>query len=152
MFGAILTSSNILSVGQPYTFSFSHGRVFEYNSSEWVQGQLSSLMSDLGEVQSVSRPLFSDHYIITVIPTMQESLDTWKGLFAYAWNYMGYNSAIFIRAEGGVESTQPGGFEQVMPQVGQVVTSALGPIVPYAIGFLVIYLAITVLPTMMARR
>jgi hypothetical protein len=150
--GALLISNSILRTGQPYTFTYAHGRIFEYNSQEWVQSQLAPLVSDLGSVYGVERPFFSDHYVITVVPSIDESLETWQGLFDYAWRQMGYNSATFVRAEGGTESTQPGGFEQVLPQVGEISVSALKPILPYALVFLGIYVAITMLPTMMARR
>lgn len=151
MFGSILTSNSILSSGQPYTFTYSHGRYFEYNSQEWVQGQLSSLLSDLGSVYSVERPLFSDHYIITVIPSMDESLEAWTSLIDWAFVQMGYNSAVFIRAEGGVSSSQPGGFTQTLPQVGEIATSALKPLLPYALAALGIYLAVNLLPHLSRR-
>ena len=145
MFGIILTSDNILSTGQPYTFTYSYGsRLFEYRSQEWVQGQLSSLLSDLGSVYSVERPLFSDHYIITVIPIMDESLEAWTSLIDWAFVQMGYGSAIFIRAEGGVASTQPGGLSQIIPQIGDITASTLKPLLPYAL----ILLAIMVLPSL----
>jgi len=151
MFGALLTS-NILGTGQIYTFAFESGEWFFFDTTGTIQSGLRERMANYGEVISVTRGLFSDRYIVTVIPTVETTLNNWLSAFDTSWRDIGYDNIIFISAEGGTVSTQPGGIAEVVPQVGEVAVSAFKPIIPYALGFLAIYLVITLLPTITARR
>ena len=151
MFGALLTS-NILRAGQPATFTFESGEWFFFDVTGAIQAGLNERMSNYGEVIKVTRSLFSDRYIVTVIPMTETTVGNWLSAFDASWRDMGYDNIIFISAEGGMVSAQPGGITEVIPQIGEVAVSALKPIVPYALGFLAIYLAITLLPTLSRRR
>lgn len=151
MFGALLTS-NILRIGQPATFTFESGEWFFWDVTGTIQAGLNERMANYGEVISVTRGLFSDRYIIVVIPTVETTLDNWLSAFDSSWRDMGYDNIIFISAEGGTVSTQPGGIAEVVPQIGEVAVSTLKPILPYALAFLGIYLAITFLPTLSRRQ
>lgn len=151
MFGVLLTS-NYLSIGQQYTFTFESGEWFFFDTTGSIQSDLNERLANIGQVISVTRGLFSDRYVITVIPTDEVTLDTWLMAFDSSWKDMGYDNIIFITAEGGTISTQPGGLSQVIPQVGDIVAGGLKPMLPYALTFLGIYLAITMLPAILSRR
>jgi len=151
MFGALLTS-NYLSIGQQYTFTWESGEWFFWDSTGEIQVALNERLANIGQVISVTRGLFSDRYIVTVIPTDEVTLNTWLMAFDASWKDMGYDSIIFITAEGGAISTQPGGISQVIPQVGDIAASTLKPFLPYALVFLGIYLAITLMPALSRRR
>jgi len=151
MFGALLTS-NYLSIGQQYVFTFESGEWFFFDTTGSIQADLNERLANIGQVISVMRGLFSDRYVITVIPTDEVTLDTWLMTFDASWKDMGYDNIIFITAEGGTISTQPGGISQVIPQIGDVAASTLRPLLPYALAFLGIYLVITMLPTILSRR
>jgi len=155
-FGKILSSNEYLGVGNEYVFTFAHGRFFEYNSSEWVKGALAERLSSWGDVLTVNRPLFSDHYIIVVKPTFDMDLTTWLQAFDYAWKDMGYSSYSFVSAEVGSISSQPGGFEQLGKQVGETIGGSIGeitkPLLPYILIGGGVYLAILLLPSLMAAR
>jgi len=151
MFGVLLTS-NYLSIGQQYTFTWESGEWFFLDTTGVIQADLNERMANYGEVISVTRGLFSDRYIVTIVPMVETTLDNWLLAFDNSWQDMGYDNIIFISAEGGTVSTQPGGVAEVIPQVGEVAVSALKPILPYALAFLGIYLAITLLPTLSRRR
>ncbi len=151
MFGVLLTS-NYLSIGQQYTFTWESGEWFFFDTTGSIQAGLNERLANIGQVISVIRGLFSDRYVITVIPTDKVTLDTWLMAFDSSWKDMGYDNVIFITAEGGTVSTQPGGISEVIPQIGEVAASALKPILPYALVFLGLYLAITLLPTLSRRH
>jgi len=151
MFGALLTS-NILSIGQTYSFTFESGGWFFWDVTGTIQAGLRERMANYGEIISVTRGLFSDRYVVTVIPTVETTVDNWLSAFDSSWKDMGYDNVIFITAEGGTVSTQPGGISEVVPQVGEVALSALKPILPYALVFLGLYLAITMIPVLTRRR
>ena len=155
MFG-ILLSSNILSIGQTYSFTFESGEWFFFDNTGEIQAGLNERMANLGEIVSVTRSLFSDRYIVIVVPTNETTLGDWLSAFDVSWRDIGYDNIIFITAEGGILSTQPGGIAQVIPQVGEVAASTLAstlkPLLPYALAFLGLYLAITMLPILTTRR
>jgi len=151
MFGVLLTS-NILSIGQQYTFTFESGEWFFLDTTGVIQADLNERMANYGEVISVTRGLFSDRYIVIVIPTVETTLDNWLSAFDSSWRDMRYDNIIFISAEGGTVSTQPGGIAEVIPQVGEVAVSMLKPILPYALLFLGVYLAITMIPVLTRRH
>ena len=152
MFGKILLLSDILTAGNQFTFSFESGEWFFLGSTSTIRSGLAERMANFGEVISVVRGLFSDRYIVTVVPTVNATLNDWLSVFDVSWRDMGYDNITFVAAEGGVVSTQPGGLIEIMPQIGEIGVSALKPIVPYALGFLAIYLAIQMLPMLTARR
>ncbi len=151
MFGVLLTS-NVLRIGQPATFTFESGEWFFFDTTGDIQAGLNERISNYGEIISVTRGLFSDRYIVTVVPVIETTVGNWLSAFDVSWRDMGYDNIIFISVEGGAVSTQPGGISQVIPQVGEVAVSALKPILPYALLFVGAYLAITMLPVLSRRR
>jgi len=152
MFGLTLLTSDILQVGNQYTFTFESGEWFFFDTTGEIQAGLNERMANIGQVTSVVRGLFSDRYVVTVIPTDFVTLNTWLMAFDASWKDMGYDNIIFIASEGGTVSTHPGGIAQVVPQIGEVAASTLKPLIPYAIVFMGIYLAITLLPTLTATK
>ncbi len=152
MFGRTLLTSDILQVGNQYTFTFESGEWFFFDSTGEIQVGLNERMANIGAISKVVRGLFSDRYIVTVIPTDEVTLNTWLMAFDASWKDMGYDHIIFITSEGGTVSTQSGGIAQVIPQIGDIAAGTLKPILPYALTFLGIYLAITLLPTIMATK
>ncbi len=159
-FGGILTISDVLGSRNQYVFTYAHGRVFEYNSSEWVQGELTQLLSSWGRVISVKRPLFSDHYIIVIQPTMDLDLTTWQQAFEYAWQTMGYNHALFVSAETGSVSSDPGGLSAISQGIEETISSTVGAatggvaksVLPYAAIAVGLYAAVILLPTLAKRK
>lgn len=134
-FEGILTYNSILEPGNQYVFTFSIGRLFEYRSDDWVLYNLRERMSNYGYIVSVSRPLFSNRYIVIVNPTERVSLNEWLEAFDVSWRDMGYGNYSFIQAETGAVSTQPGGVSQIIPSitatVGESAKSLISPIFPY---------------------
>jgi hypothetical protein len=118
----VLPSSSTLSAGQIYTFTFDHGRIFEYNSDSWVLSELRKRLSHMGDILSAKRPLFSSNWVITVIPLKDASLNNWINSFINAWRDMGYNKLKFLTAEGGESTSIPGGLPQLTREAVQVVT------------------------------
>lgn len=151
-FGRILLSSEILTAGNQYVFTFESGEWLFLGSTATIRFDLAERMANFGEVISVTRGLFSDRYIVTIVPTVNVTLNDWISAFDVSWRDMGYDNIIFVASEGGVISSQPGGISEIVPQVGEIAVSAIKPLFPYALAFLGIYLAITLLPTLTARR
>jgi len=155
--GAILTSGAILKSGSQYTFTWSHGRFFEYNTEAWVKENLNYRLQNFGEVVSTNRPLFSDHWVIVIVPTMDVSVSDWVSAFDASWKDMGYGGASLVQVEGGAVSTAPGGVQQIIPEVGTIVGKTafeiLKPLLPYVliagVGYL---LLIGVIPKMIAKK
>lgn len=155
--GAILVSGDVLKSGSQYTFTWAHGRFFEYNTEAWVKENLSYRLQNFGEVISATRPLFSDHWVIVIIPTTDVSVADWVSAFDASWKDMGYGGASFIQVEGGAVSTQPGGVQQIVPEAGAIVgttaASILKPLLPYVliagVGYL---LLVGVIPKMIAGK
>ncbi len=152
-FQGILRQDQVLSPGNQYAFTFSHGRVFEYNSTEWVKEQLSINLSNFGDILSANRPFFSDHYIIIASPSISVSLSDWISAFDAAWQDMGYGSAIFVSAETGTVSSQPGGLPGLVGEATSIVGTGVGtglsqiiaPIFPYLIIGLAVYVGVAVM-------
>lgn len=162
-FGAILSSSDYLGIGQNYTFTFEKqgilGSLFVFDSDTDIQRGLQERMANYGSVVSVKRPLFSDRWVVIVNPSAQVSLEDWMSAFDASWGDMGYSIA-FIQAEGGTVSTRPGGSEEIIGQVSEEVLAPFGgataslikPIFPYILGIVGIYAAIQILPKLMMKR
>lgn len=133
----LLKATDTLYAGETYTFTFAHGKVVELNRDDYILGDLRARLKDnYGEVLSVERPLFSSHYVVTVIPKVSRILGEWiqKGFgFNDAWSKMGYPNAVFIQAEGGERSSKAGGLSQVVPtitgQVAQVASETITSVV-----------------------
>lgn len=133
----LLKSMDTLYAGESYTFTFSHGKVVELNRDEYILTQMRARLKDnYGEVLSVERPLFSSHYVITVIPKVSRTLGEWLQKdygFNDAWVRMGYRNAVFIQAEGGERSSKAGGLSQMIPsvtgQVAQVASETISSVV-----------------------
>lgn len=121
MYSGYLTSADILKAGDRYTFTFDHGRIFEYHDITWIVGQLSFYMQNYGHIITADRTLFSDRYVIVVEPTLTATLQQWLDAFDYSWEHMGYGKATFIIAEGGIGSSEPGGVNSLAKQVGGAV-------------------------------
>lgn len=150
-FGRILLSSDILTAGNQFVFTFESGEWFFLGSTSTIRSGLAERMANFGEVVSVTRGLFSDRYIVTVVSTINAALSDWLSVFDVSWRDMGYDNITFVAAEGGAVSSQPGGLIEMVPQIGEIGVSALKPIFPYILGFLAVYLAITLLPTLTRR-
>lgn len=160
MFGKILVSSDILGSGNTYNFTFASGEWLFLHGTATIQSQLQDRMSNLGQIVSVSRGLFSDHYVVTILSTSNESLDSWLSAFDVSWRDMGYNSITFVTSEEGVISTQPGGLTEILPSVGSTIGTTVGtavqgliqPIFKYVLIGIAVYAGIQMLPKMIARR
>lgn len=155
MFGVLLTS-NYLSVGQQYVFTFESGEWFFLGGTGSIQSDLNERMANIGQVIGVTRGLFSDRYIVTVIPTDEVTLNTWISAFDASWKDMEYDNITFITAEGGLISSQPGGIKELLPDiggtVGQTVTGIIKPLFPYILIGIVVYVGIQSLPQFIGRR
>ena len=159
-FGAIITQDATLNIGSAYTFTFAHGRVFEYNSTDDVRGWANDFFSQYANIISLDRPLFSDHYVITMSPLISMQLSDWVGLFQDFWQTYGYNSVSLVTAEIGIGSSQPGGIvgftSQISSTIGQstsnIVGGALTPILPYLFIGVAAYLAIKIGPRYLSKR
>lgn len=160
-FGIILQTSDTLPAGKSAVFTIAEGRVFEYNSSDWVLSNLRDRISNFGDVVSVSRGLFSDRYVINVLPNGNYSLSDWISVFDSAFKDMGYNNATFWQAEGDViTSSAAGGITQaigdILPSassiVGSTVTSALKPLLPYILVGIAVFALIQVSPQFLRGR
>lgn len=162
MLGAILTSSDILGKGQRYTFTFQLTGPTVFGVPVYTMPSADSFIPDfrealynIGDLISITRSLFSDYYVITVVPNENYSLSVFLDVFDSIWKQIGYTGETWsynlIRAEGGAVSTSPGGLPGVTEQVGEVVSGAVGdvlkPVIPYALLLLGGYLLIVMLPT-----
>ena len=155
-FGAILSTSDTLSPGTPATFTFQEsGWFFFFESESSILQGLRDRMGNYGDIVSVSRPLFSDRWVIIVTPIAQITLSDWLSAFDVSWRDMGY-TVDFIQAEGGIVSTQPGGISQILPSLGSVIgTTAqeiIKPVFTYVLIGVIVYAGIKTLPQMMAKR
>ena len=158
-FGAILSTSDVLSPGTPATFTFQKsgilGSLFFFDSDASILQGLQDRMGNYGNMVSVSRPLFSDRWVIIVTPIAQITLSDWLSAFDVSWRDMGYD-VTFIQAEGGTVSTQPGGVSQILPSLGSVIgTTAqeiIKPVFTYVLFGVIVYAGIKTLPQMMAKR
>lgn len=160
MFGSILNLNDILGVNQQYVFTFTLGVSFFPPSSDSVKEELSVDLSNIGTVISVNRPLFSDHYEIVVVPSVDVPLSEWLSAFDVIFKWMDYPDYVFISAEGGAVSSAPGGIEEILIGAGEVVggTTAstakalLTPFMPYILIGGAIYVGILILPSLLSRR
>ena len=152
-FGRILLSSEILSSGSSYVFTFSSGEWFFLHSPETIKVDLAERMVNLGQITSVTRNLFSDRYVVTVISVSNETLDSWLSAFDVSWRDMGWDTIVFDMAEEGTISSQPGGVGELIPEisgtVGQTITEIIKPLFPYILIGIVVY---TMLPRLIQRR
>lgn len=135
-FGLYLLSSDKLSPGNQYVFTFESGKWIEISSSSDVQDRLRYFMQNYGDVLRVDRALFSGRYTVVVAPKIEATLPQWLTAFTYAWINMGYGDAKYISAEGGTISSQPGGLPQLFTGAGEVFFQTLKPFVPYLVGAL----------------
>ncbi|MFH1398964.1 MAG: hypothetical protein ABIG95_02540 [Candidatus Woesearchaeota archaeon] len=146
MFGDYLITSAVLQKGNIYTFTFEHGRLFEYNSDSAVTEDMKYYMKNYGEVISASRAFFSDRYVIIILSTSSYTLSDWLTAFKYSWDNMGYGNANFLFAEGGYGSSQAGGVTAITAgvgsSVGSTIAATLKPLTPYLIGGGIILIAI----------
>ena len=142
-----LTSAEILFTGSKYTFTFDHGRLFEYNSATYVLEQMRNLMQNYGEIVTVNRAMFSSRYVIVVVPKIDTTLLNWLTAFNYAWKTMGYNNTTFIVVEAGDVSSQPGGTTQIVKSAGtaagETVMEMIQPLLPVIIGVGVILVGLS---------
>lgn len=145
-FSDIMLSTQTLTPGQRYTFSFQKGGffTFEFGSDAEILQGLRDRLGNYGEVISVSRPFFSNRWVVTVIPTTPVTVDQWTSAFEIAWQDMGYSNITFWRAESGEVSTAQGGISEVLPSVTGAIGKAVGeavrpvgeslkPIMPYIV-------------------
>ncbi len=152
-FGKILLTSEILGSGNSYVFTFSSGEWFFIHSPETIKVELAYRMANLGQIVGVTRSLFSDRYVVTVISTSNESLDSWLSAFDVSWRDMGWDTINFIMTEEGSISSEAGGISTVIPNIGMTVgatvTEAIKPLFPYLLIGIVIYAGIGILPQIM---
>lgn len=144
-FGAILVPSDIPMMGKSVTFTFQKGGYFsfDFTSDTTILQGLRERMANYGNVMSVSRPLFSNRWVVTVIPTVSVNVNQWWDAFDSSWKDMGYSDISFIQAEGGAISTLPGGLQQFVPEVTKPIGIAIGggvgeivkPLLPYILLF-----------------
>lgn len=159
-FGAILLTSDILGSGQTYTFTFESGEWLFLGSTSTIREGLAERMANYGQIISVSRGLFSDRYIVTVVPTSSVSLGDWLSAFDASWRDLGYDHITFVTAEGGAVSSQAGGVLEITQKAGQEILAPLGgavasglkPLLPYILGIAGIYFLIVLSPRLMSKR
>jgi len=142
----LVETSDSLEIGNKYTFTYEHGRWFEWNSeTDVLNGLRSSSLSSDTEILTATRPLFSNRYAISFIPKIRAKMLYFLQVFGDAWKEIGYDSTIFIQAETDLKSTAPGGITQISSQVGagvsEAASSVLKPVAPYllliGIGWLI---------------
>ncbi|HDK42443.1 MAG TPA: hypothetical protein ENG87_03630 [Candidatus Pacearchaeota archaeon] len=137
----IITKSQNVVKGKYYTLTFSHGRFYEWHSSDWVLENMRKYLKDVVSIIKLSRPLFSNRYVISVIPKTKMSLQHLLDNFDYAWKKMGYSDVIFITAETDIGSSQPGGAIELLKETGEIVgttaSEILSPIKYYLAAGLV---------------
>lgn len=155
-FGSALSLNDTLSIGTPATFTFEEsGWFFVFETESSILQGLRERMGNYGYISSVSRPLFSDRWVITVSPIAQATLSDWMSAFDVSWRDMGYDVS-FIQAEGGSVSTQPGGVTQILPSAGQVIGETaqqlVKPIFKYILIGVAVYAGIKILPQVMTKR
>ncbi len=159
-FGAILSPSTILTPANEYVFTYSHGRFFEYNSDDWVRTNLRERMANYGNVVTADRALFSDRYVIRVIPFVAVTLNDWVAAFDASWQDMGYDNATLVMAETGAVSSQTGGVTELIPDIGSTVGSTVGtalsgaikPLFSYILIGIIAYAGIMMLPQMIEAK
>lgn len=142
----IMLSTQTLTPGKQYTFTFQKGGFFSFDFSsdaDIIQG-LKDRMGNYGEIVGVSRPFASNRWVVNVIPTVPVTVDQSVSAFDTSWKDMGYDNITFWRSESGIESTAPGGMSEVLPKAAEVIGGVTGkifkplvesikPILPYLI-------------------
>lgn len=143
MFSALIGESDKIISGADYTFTFEHGRIFEYRSDSWVFSSLRDQMSPYAEILSVNRPFFSDRYIVLLRSKSNYSYTDFIALIMNAWDEMGYGSAKFIAAETEFGSSYPGGIPEVAGGIGksvqQSIMAGFKPLFPIAVIGMAVY-------------
>jgi hypothetical protein len=113
-------------------------------------------MANLGQITSVTRSLFSDRYVVTILSTSNVSLVDWLSAFDVSWRDMGWDSIVFDMAEEGMISSQPGGVGELIPDIGGVVggtvVEIIKPLFPYILLGIVVYAGIQILPQFIHSR
>ncbi len=117
----MLSLTNTLKAGAPYTLTFSNGAFLNFAADSSVEADLAQRLSALGmgRVTEVSRAAFSDRYAVTILPAVTMPLRDMVEAFGFVWPQVGFPQATFLFAEGGVESSQPGGMAELLPEVGE---------------------------------
>ncbi len=105
-------SNDILEPGRTYTFSFDNGRIFEWRSDTWVLNQLRSDLAGIAEIVSVKRPLFSDRYLVALIPILTFKVYEWDKVFQNTWFRLGYEHTTMISVYGGRSTPDTGGISE----------------------------------------
>jgi len=143
MFSALIGESDKITKGTDYTFTFEHGRIFEYRSDSWVFTNLRDKMTPYAEVLKADRPLFSNRYIVLLRPRENYTYTDFVALIMSAWDDMGYGSARFLAAETDFGSSYPGGLPEVAKDIAQsvqqTIVAGVKPLFPIAIIGLGIY-------------
>jgi hypothetical protein len=130
----LLSSRDILTQGENYTFTYEHGSTKGHMDS-WVLEQLMFNLSEFGDVLTARSDWFSGRYVITVTPKNEFTLKDWKEGFAYAWNAMDYKGT-FIQAEGGSVSHAGGGIHQLVVDTVKGVSDTVGEAASGGLGSL----------------
>lgn len=161
-FGDILPRSQSLIPNQSYTFTFSFPWYSQYPSDSDAIQFLGDSLSGAATITKVSRALFSSNYVVTIIPSVQLTVDEFISAFSDAWRNAPWYVAEpgFVQAEGGTTSSEAGGLQQLIPDItgslGETVGKAVGagvkPLLPYLLIGGGIYLLILFGPTLAKRR
>ncbi len=121
----LLSRSDILAQGEPYTFTYTSGEKLQ-DSESWVLEQLRFFMVNYGGVQSVARGFLSGRYVVTVIPSHEYDLADWMAGFEWSFQQMGWENNLFIQAEGGKVSGSPGGLKQAVVETVTGIAETVG--------------------------
>lgn len=141
-FGSVLSLNDTLAIGTPATFTFEEsGWFFLFETESSILQGLQERMGNYGYVSSVSRPLFSDRWVVTINPVAQVTLSDWLSAFDASWRDMGY-TVTFIQAEGGSVSTQPGGVSQLLPSLGTTIGETAQQIIKPLFTYILIGVAV----------
>lgn len=137
MFGVFIGEGDTLKQGALYTFTFVHGRIFEYRSDDWVFMKIKDYMTPYAETLSVNRPFFSDRYLVVLRPKSNYSFSDFLNLMMGAWDKMGYGRVEFLAAETDAGSTYPGGLpgiaKEVTTGIQESVIAGVQPLIPLVI-------------------
>ena len=159
--GDVLPRGQSLEIGQQYTFTFSFPWFSQYPSSADAISFLGGSLAGAANVVNASRGLFSQNFVVTIVPTVSLTVDEFIAAFSDAWKNAPWyvSSPTFVQAEGGSTSTQPGGVAQLLPEitgdisstVGSTITATIKPLLPYLLLGIGGYLFLTIgLPKIMA--
>jgi hypothetical protein len=147
MFSGLIGESDKIQRGADYTFTFEHGRLFEYRSDSWVFAALREQMAPYAEILSVDRPLFSSRYIVLLRPKSTFLYTEFIALMMSAWDGMGYGSAKFLAAETEFGSSYPGGITEVASDIAksvqQSIMAGVKPFFPFVVIGLGAYFYLT---------